>query len=193
VPAAASAPADLTPALLTTSDLQRVDGLPDDVRAADPSAVNLADNPDPRGPCGATITQPDLAQDEAIAITSASILGIQGVLVPSEISAADYLDANLDDATEGCPAWTSTTSTGSTQTVTLVDVVPEQRVPEGIDQQLGFVLEVEDAGQTAYAGLVLLRAGDVLSQVAWFGGAEIDPRTVSEVVVLAAARLASAL
>jgi hypothetical protein len=154
--------------------------------------VNLADNPDPRGPCGAEITQPDLAQGESIAITSASILGFQGVLVPKELSAEDYLDANLEDATEGCPPWTSTTNTGSTQTVTLVDVVPEQTVPDGIDQQLGFVLKVEDSGQTAYAGLVLLRAGDVLSQLAWFGGAEVDPRTVSEVVVLAAARLASA-
>jgi hypothetical protein len=136
--------------------------------------------------------QPDLGQGESIAIASASIVGFQGVLVPTEISAEQYLDANIDDAHEGCPPWTSTTNTGSTQTVTLVDLVPDQRVPDGIDQQQGAVLKIEDSGQAAYAGVVLLRAGDVLSELVWFGPAEVDAKTVEEVVVLAAARLASA-
>jgi hypothetical protein len=163
------------------------------VRAADAGTIGSTENPDPRGPCGAKIVQPDLTQDAAIGITSSSVLGVQGVMRPTEISAEDYLDANLDDADADCPPWTSTTNTGSTQTVTLLDVVPDQRVDDAIDQQLGIVLKIETEGQTAYAGVVFLRAGDVLSEVAYYGAAEVDARTVEELVVLAAARLATSV
>lgn len=146
-------------------------------------------NPDPRGACGAKIPQPDLTSDAAIGIQSSSIAGVQGVLRPDDPTAEEYVDANVDDAIEGCPAWPGTTASGSTQTVTLLHVAPEQPMPDGIDEQLGFVLKVEDSGQTAYAGVVLLRAGDVVSQVAWFGAAVVEENTVVEVMLLAASRL----
>jgi hypothetical protein len=152
--------------------------------------VNLSDNPDPRGPCGAKIAQPDLGSGASIAIGSSSIVGFQGVLRPTEPTAEAFLDANLADVREGCPPWQSTTNTGSTQTVTLLDVVPDQPVPDGVDQQLAVVLKVEDSGQTAYAGVIALRSGDVLSELAYFGPAPVDARTVAELVVLLGARLA---
>jgi hypothetical protein len=114
---------------------------------------------------------------------------VHGVLRPDDPTAEEFVDANIDDAVEGCPAWQGSTASGSVQTVKLLHVAPEQPLPDGIDDQLGFVLKVEDSGQTAYAGVVLLRAGDVLSEVAWFGAAEVEENTVVEVMLLAAARL----
>ena len=53
---------------LRTSDLQSVVGLPHDVVVGSVHATQLFADPDPRGPCGAKIDQPDLLSGEVVAI-----------------------------------------------------------------------------------------------------------------------------
>jgi hypothetical protein len=169
--------------LLTTSDLRRVDGMPTDVQAVAGNG-GLTEDTDPRGPCGTTIAQPDLSSGATIGIGSASISGVQSVLRPTKPSAAAYLDANIADAKKGCAPWSK-----GAQRITLERVIPAQRTPASVDQQLGVLLTIEQAGQTAHAGIVYLRAGDRLSELALLSPSPIEAKTLEELVVLAAARL----
>jgi hypothetical protein len=165
--------------------------MPHDVRAIDSSEMNISKNPDPRGPCGAVVPQPDLTAGAAEGITAGNLSGIESVLRPTDPTAEEFMTNTLADARSDCPPWTSTTDTGSKQTVTLIAIV-HPPMPPSIDQSFVGLLRIEDSGQMADAGFVAMRRGDRLLILAFFTGQQVRPEGIAAVASAAAERFAAA-
>jgi hypothetical protein len=95
-----------------------------DLIAGDITAVPLKDlsvfvDPDPRGPCGAKVRDLDLTDGAGIGIRAASVQGAQTVARLTAARSREYFDARSADLRSGCPAYSTTTNRGATQTVQL--------------------------------------------------------------------------
>jgi hypothetical protein len=116
-------------------------------------------DPDPRGPCGTKIAQPDLSGAAGESLTGA-VNGAELIVRPGLATAEGYVSAMERDTRPGCARWQSMTNTGAMQTGQLLAEVPLS-VP--VDQATASVMKLTSVGQTFVATGILLREGGTLS------------------------------
>jgi len=152
--------------LLTTADLRSISGLPADMQAVSVNDLSLFADPDPRGPCGAKVQQPDLGGGAGTGIQSPSLQGAEFVVPLEESVARAYLSALIADTRAGCASHTSLTNNGTQQSVELLHVVG---LPDLADQQTATVLGITNQGQRFEGAEVVLRKGGTIAFVVVFG------------------------
>ena len=143
-------------ALLTARDVSAIPGAPGGVAVVPSEKGTLFQDPDPRSPCGARVTLPDLSQSAHVTFDAASFGAFQVVVDQSVQKATAFATAWQRDTRPGCPPSTSRTSTGSTQISQLVGPIS---MPRLVDQETGALLTVNDNGQTVDAYGMVLRSG----------------------------------
>lgn len=180
---------ELTDALLTTQDLRAVRGLPRDLEAVSPEGVELFENPDPRGPCGAKVRYPDFARGQVVGLRSASAGGLEAVFRLPVAQATAFVRSLAADTRMGCPPHEAKTNTGSVQRVTLVKEVDIGSLG---DQRTAALLRIVNKGQTAYVASVAVRHGDRVAVVALFAPARASDDVVKAIALRASDRLRAA-
>ena len=142
-------------ALLTEQDLHGITGF-EGVVAAEVKDVPFYENPDPRGPCGATV--PAIAFDGAFGRTFRSDrVQLLQLVLPSSPRQKQQLAAYQADVRPDCPAYESRTNTGDTQHVSDISVLAldDLGVPA-----VGWASTIELGGQRVQGGVVLADVGD---------------------------------
>ena len=155
-----STAASLRPGLITTKDLRSVPDLPT-LEPVPLKQTNAFENPDPRGPCGAKISQPDLSKGATAVFESQAPLTLSDtVLNLGTAAATNYLSTLLADARPGCPPYESTTRQGQTQTVTPSAFLD----PLNAGAQRLVVLEKATVNdQTGYLGYAVVRRDGLIA------------------------------
>lgn len=151
---ASEAPEDQD-ALLTEQDLHGITGF-EGVVAAEVKDVPFHENPDPRGPCGATV--PAIAFEGAFGRTFRSDrVQLLQLVLPSSPRQKHQLAAYQADVRPDCPPYESGTNTGDTQRVSDITVLAldDLGVPA-----VGWASTIELGGQRVQAGVVLADVGD---------------------------------
>lgn len=181
-----TAPADLKTKLLQPEDLQGIRGLPSDLRVVPVESANLFENPDPRGPCGAKVDQPDLSGGASLAFQARTATGFQMVGEVPEDQARAFLDATAADSRPGCPPWQSRTDTGANQTGEFLGTV-DLGLPADVATAAN--IHVTSAGSEAYGTEIIVRSGGTLSVVVLLAGAPAPPSVTRDLAATAARRL----
>jgi hypothetical protein len=163
-------------------DVSAIPGAPAGIVVVPSEKGQLFQDPDPRSPCGARVTLPDLSQSAHVTFDAASFGAFQVVVDQPVPMATAFVTAWERDTRPGCPPYTSRTNTGSTQISELVGPIP---MPRLVDQATGAFLTVNDRGQTVDTYGMVVRSGgrlelDVL----------ISPGPLTEAFVLGFARAA---
>jgi hypothetical protein len=116
---------ELEPGLLTLQQVRTALALPN-YRRTKPEPMNLRDNPDPRGPCGAKIADPPYDNAAVATFRDKKSVLVEVVVEPGERKASDYIAALQADSKPGCPPFESKTNTGATQRMepTMVPLPP---------------------------------------------------------------------
>ena len=172
--------------LLTTADLHSVPGMPSDVAAVSVNSVDLYEDPDPRGACGAKVAQLDVSHGHNIGIQGGGIQGFESVVQLPIAQATAYLSALTADAKPGCPGYDSKTNTGELQHAELQQLVDVGALG---DQRISAVLKITDQGQTAYGAAITVRVADRVLELVVFGDSPPPPETVVPLASRAVDRL----
>jgi hypothetical protein len=180
--------AELSGALLTNADLQHIPGLPSDIAVKSVDDMKLFEDPDPRGPCGARVAQPDLSTGAVIGISAQAVQGFEAVVELPVTAAENYLRALREDARPGCAAYDSTTNTGSTQHVRLIRPVD---IGAAGDERTAGLLEISNEGHTFEAFELAVRSGGrvALFVLFSFSGRPLDDDSLRAVAEPLARRL----
>ncbi len=140
-----------------------------EIKIVEPDEIGAQDDPDPRGPCGAVIDQPQLADGDSILFQVDRGPVLMHVTWQSD-QAAKWAQAMLKDLTPGCDPWQSDTPFGGPQTVT----PQEAWTFDGIgDVAFGTVQSIVGPNNPAGASLnvsnVVVVIGDAVSVLTAFG------------------------
>lgn len=137
--------------------------------------VQVFENPDPRGPCGGSTPAPPLEDTAGRSYAAEGVSVVQVVASGDDVDA--YVDAQLDDITDPCGPYDSTTNVETVQTVDSIDIVP-------LADETGFfsTARIQNAGQTIYGGSAIIRVGDVTSLVFVLG---VEPIALTSMEALA--------
>jgi hypothetical protein len=160
----------LEPGLLTLSQVRRALVLPRYHRTS-AAPLNLRNDPDPRGPCGAKVDQPSLRTAAVGAFRDDRSALVNVVIEPGERRATDYIRALQADSKPGCPPWESKTDTGRTQR-TEPTIVPLPPIADGASA-FGGVTTV--GGRRAVVVGVAVRDGGRLSISQLVAGTSVSP------------------
>lgn len=168
---------ELEPGLITAAQVEQA-GLPPVRRVPDQDAP-VFENPDPRGPCGAPIDQPDLSRGATVVFAGRGFVLTESIVELTEDRARTFMDAFLADATPGCGKFDSMTNQGVVQTVTptVVDL------PAVGDQRAGINSAFTTEGQTAHGGAVLVRRGTRVAFGVVFAGSPVADDVVRELAI----------
>jgi hypothetical protein len=172
--------------LLSSDDLHSIAGLPGDVRAVSVNDTSLFSNPDPRGPCGARISLPDLSSASQAGIQSKQLNGFEFIVGPDTAIAQGFVDATISDTQPGCPSYTSITNTGSTQTTALLRVVA---LPNVADQQTACVLSITNGSDHGEVAAILLRRGNIVDSIVVFAASAPPDDVITALADKAAQKL----
>jgi hypothetical protein len=169
--------AALTTALLTIQDFPRAGLL--GLTEVDLEEGPLYENPDPRGPCGATSASRLKFQDAAIAFfqspSGVSVLHALWNLPPGQ--AAAVLAEARADMRPGCPPFESDTPFGGPQVNEFLGAID---LPSIGEDRLALSHRIEGpAGGTVYGTVALIRIETWLASLAIFSPEEVDDRVVS--------------
>jgi hypothetical protein len=175
-----STAAKLEPGLLTLAQVRVALATPG-YRRTSAKGIDLNDNPDPRGPCGATVTQPSFRPGAVATFRNRSSAVATIVIEPGAAAAKQYLDALVADARPGCPPFVSTTNYGETQRVEPV-VVPLPPLADGAVAS-GGVVTVGDSPRSAGVSITV-RDGGRMALTMMISGSDIPE---SAIVALARA------
>ncbi len=162
----------LADALLTTGDLRSVRGLPADIEAVSLDGLALFEDPDPRGPCGARIDQPDFARGQGVGLRSDQVAGFIAVVRLSVAQARAYMKALVADTRLGCPPHERRTNTGSIQRVKRVKAVDIG------DQGSAARVTITSEGKTVDALQIAVRRADRVVVLVLFSSAALPDDTV---------------
>jgi hypothetical protein len=177
----------LKAALLTTNDLQAVPGAPSDIRTIEPTGANsVFTDPDPRGPCGAHIPYPNFSTGATLAIQSSQLAGAEVAVDLPDAQAADFLAAMQADTHFGCPAYRSTTNTGTTQTARFIASLS---MPASVDQAIGDQFSITSGGHTVDVYLLAIRSGKRLDFLLLLSPAPLAKSFISRLATAATAKL----
>ena len=173
----------LAEALLTTKDLRSVRGLPADIEAASLDELPLYEDPDPRGPCGARIDQPDLARGQSVALRSDQAAGFTAVVRLPIAQARAYMKALAADTRVGCPPHQRRTHTGSVQRVKLVSAVDIG------NRGTAARVTITNKGKTVDALQIAVQDADRVAVLVLFTSAALPDNTVRAIANRASRRL----
>ena len=179
----------LDAALLTAADLQSVPALGASASTRALNDLNVYKDPDPRAPCGAKITAPDLSSGAGVGIQAPGVQGVELVVRLTDVAAKAYLDAMVADAHQGCPAYQTTTNTGATQTVTLRQIFP---LPALADGALAAGLTVTSGSAGAAVTLIVVRRATTIALTTLFATTAPPDDTVRALATRIAGGLARA-
>ena len=172
--------------LLTLEDIRSVPGAPNGLQRVDPGAVAIANDPDPRGPCGAFLNAGlSPAPDDHVAAARSDIVTTE-VLVPVDAVTERFLEATQDDLRPGCDAFTKASADGRRQVVELLAALG---VPEPAGTIAFTSVARVDAAEPVYVATGLSRVGSQIGMVGVFGLRPIDSEFVTALTVLASRRL----
>jgi hypothetical protein len=180
---AAASGSGLDAALLSASDL-RDGGLPADVHTTALNDLNLFEDPDPRGPCGAKVESIDLTRGAGVGIAASAVQGAELVVRLDEPAAKAYLGALEADAHDGCAAYQTTTNRGTPQTVTLRTVVA---LPMLVDGAIATKLTIESSGNATAVTQIVLRRTGTIALTTLFAASPLSDATVRSLALHAAA------
>jgi hypothetical protein len=169
---------ELEPGLITAAQVSEMLGLAR-VRRVPNKSAPIYENPDPRGPCGVPIKQPDLSLGATVVLAGRTFAVTDTIVELTEQRAQAFMDEFLADATPGCGPFRSMTNTGVAQLVkpTIIDL------PVVGDQRAAINSAVTTEGQTAYAGEVLVRRGTRVGFAILVTGSPIPDDVVREFAV----------
>jgi hypothetical protein len=145
--------------LLTEDELRTVPGFETGTVQAFNSVPSFS-NPDPRGPCGGTATNPPLDGAAGTAYTQGNSVAAFHLVVPTTPVQTSYLTALAQDRKDPCPTWESTTNTGATQTVSNTTFVD---VGDLAGEALSWTSTISSGEATAYAGVLIVVDDQVTS------------------------------
>ena len=129
-------------------------------------------DPDPRTPCGKPLALPDFSTGGGVAITAPSETGVELLASLGADRATAFVDALIADARAGCPAFQTTTNTGSTQSVRL----EAASTLDGIgDRAIVTIESITNAGRTAIATRIAVARNGVLALVVLLGASPLGP------------------
>lgn len=177
--------------LLSLEDVQGADDAPSGLVEQPVEDAALFDNPDPRGPCGAKISQPDPA-DAAIVVFDRSekprltTFHLAWDLPPGE--AERYFEQDSGDIRPGCPAFRSETPDGP-QSSELLEVV---EIPARLaDAAVATTSRITLPGAPAplYGALGLAYEGSRLTWVGVFSEKAVRTTFLQDLTVMAADKL----
>jgi hypothetical protein len=183
---AGSIPGELGERLLRAEDLRRVEEFGPEVVVRGAEGVELYENPDTRGPCGAQIEQPDLTSGGIVTFTTPEVTGFEAVIELAERDADQYFDALEADTDSGCPDWESRTNQGLLQTGQLLEV---HHLDVDVDRSWGASLKILVDGQSAYVAAIALETGQNVAIINVFSRVSIESEMVVGIASEAAARL----
>jgi hypothetical protein len=149
----------LEPGVLTLAQVRAALGAPE-YRRTSSKGVNLYDNPDPRGPCGAKVTQPSFRHGAVASFRNRTSAVITMVIEPGVSAATQALDDLAADAKPGCPPFESTTNFGETQRV-IPMMVPLPPLADGAIAS-GGIVTIGDNPRTVLAGIAVRDGGRVV-------------------------------
>ena len=178
-------------ALLTAAQLPAT---PDPYAGGPASPASITDDPDPRGPCGAMLTQPSLHRGAVAQFRSGDPAAVfQWVnRLPATVASA-AVAAVSNDIRPGCPAFNSATPYGHPQRNTFVRAIS---LPSLGDQRVAITLRIRlmaPGARAAYGTEILIRKGDYLTVVVLSGLQPQTPSVVRAVAASAAADLSRLL
>jgi hypothetical protein len=178
-------------ALMTAAQLPAT---PDAFAGGPVGNASITDDPDPRGPCGAKLSQPSL-QSGAVAqfrsLEPAAVFQWITRTPPGEATA--YLAGVADDIRPGCAAFKSATPYGHPQLnvfvrATVLPPLGDQRVAVTMRLRL-----LAPGDRAAYVTEILIREGDYMTAIIVSGLRPQPPRLVRAVAASAAADLSRLL
>jgi hypothetical protein len=174
---------DVADLLLAARDVEAVDGL-QDAAASDVDDIEVYENPDPRGPCGARLDAPP-TPDAGRVLTAGGITALQ--LVYADASEIDrHVDVLEGDLRPGCGPHESLTNFGAVQQV----AEPVALDTTGVgDRAVGWTTAITVDGETAYAGLVLAIGGGHATGLQVLAGHPVGSDTMLSLARAAVARL----
>jgi hypothetical protein len=165
--------------LLTARDIEDIPGAPPNVKVSKvDDASGLYQDPDPRLPCGrkAPNFNTSHAVEEQFSMPDVTAVEAAANLSASEVTR--LFDSYTGDIRTGC-SYQSKTNTGTTQTTTLVKVIP---MPKLTNRELGVVVVVANGGHTFGAYEMAISEGQ---RVAVLLLVSLAPLTSKFVVALA--------
>jgi hypothetical protein len=171
----------LAPGLLTQTQLRQVPGL-SSATVTSLKQATLFQDPDPRGPCGASVPVVSLQDAAGVAIKASTIRsGAEFVSRLKPGAAKRYLDARMANTTSGCPEYVTTTHQGVKQRVLLVRIV---RLHKEFQQALAVVTAIKIADSVRAATEIEVRHDDILARTVIFTSRPMDNVTVRGIASL---------
>ena len=180
---------ELTGSLISLAEIESSPQSPRGLIEQPVEDASLFENPDPRGPCGASVSQPAFKDAAIVAFSTtqppyASINNAVWDLPNRE--AEEFLEAWREDIRPDCPPFVSKTPFGEQR----AEFLKEIPLPELADDALAASSRIIVEGQpTLYAGAALLRDGTRLSIVSVFSEDPIFPRFIQAIAKVAADKL----
>ena len=175
---------NLSGPLLSEAEVRGIDGLLH-LEAEELTELATYENPDPRGPCGAVVSQPPIRDALGRGFTALTLSVIELVVLSTETSRA-YLDAVLADGVDGCGEFTSTTNRGQTQTVSEITFVDASDLPESA---LAWMSRVDVADRAAFIGAGIFEANGYVVVIQMQSNFPIPLPQLQQVVQKAADRI----
>jgi hypothetical protein len=179
---------ELAPALLTEDEVRSAAEAPPGLESIDPAKAGLSEDPDPRGPCGATV-EPLPVLDGAIAVFGQDDIVVVNVVLTETGGLAERLvTATAADLQPGCPAFTKEDTPFDepqlTELVGSIDVggLGDQAVAF---QSIGLVGD----NDPVYGVESLIRVGDALTAIVILSASRLPDGFVADLSAAAAARL----
>ena len=164
--------------LLTLADVDAATGGGGAFKQVSLESASAAQNPDPRGPCGTPIDQPDFQSGAATAFQAPGGTVFSYVAdLPGDVVDRWFLAMHRDER-PGCPDWSSHTPYGYDQQN---HHVGEVLLPAFGDDRLADVTRVTTpAGRPAYASGIIIRHGTYVTVVIVLSGRTLPPSMVTD-------------
>ena len=175
--------------LLSLAEVLGARGAPDGLVERPVEDAALFENPDPRGPCGAEVSQPDNQEAAIVAFVTPEPPRFSSFHAVWELptgEAKGYVDAYRADARPGCPTFESTIPDGTKQKVELLEIV---EIPDLGDSAVAIVARITVPETSAYAVSSMVYRGDRLSVFSGFSEDPISAKFLREVTVTGAEKL----
>jgi hypothetical protein len=179
---------ELAAALITEEDVRGAANAPAGLESVPPDRANLTQDPDPRGPCGASVEALPVL-DGAVAVFGRDDIVIVNIVLTGSGGLAERLvTATIEDLIPGCPAFTKEdTPFDEPQSTELLGEIDLGSIG---DQAVAFQSTgtVGD-NDPAFGVESLVRIGDDLSAIVILSSDRVDEGFAADLSRAAAARL----
>lgn len=179
--------ADLAPALLTADEVRDAPGAPGGLTIAGGDRIDITQDPDPRGPCGAVVDAVPFDAGAVAVFGRPDVILVHLVLVDTADLAERVIDQHRSDLRPGCAPYAKTAQSGGTQQT---ELIREVALPDLGDESVAFLVRgvVGDAAPV-YGLQTLIRRGTDLVALVLFTSEPLEDDFIRELAVTATRRL----